>query len=405
LASIIVFVVANIANFASFAFAAQSLLAALGSVQFISNVVFSKLVNKEAWNVWIVLGTVVIVVGCVLLVVFGSHESPTYTAQELIQLYSNPGYIIYLCVGGGAVVLTYLFYQLGKRRVKQVGTKRENVGDAWYRWLPICYATFSALIGTQSVLFGKSMSLLLRTTLSGDSQAGNWYTWVVVVLFLCTAAFWMIRFNKALRLFPVSIIMPVLQVGWVILSMVSGSVYFQETADMGTVEKIMFGVGTVILIAGVWLITTSSASSNRSRTNSAKEHVECAGEDDEIEASRKKSSICPGAQRSDSLESQDGMPERKVSVKRRVSRAFASIYGDISNAIDAIRNGDFDLTFVSPYAVPSVVCQGEERAKVSRRHTVSSISIRCSAGSLEPSNGHLQVCRSRTLPTRTSSKV
>eukprot|EP00890_Picochlorum_soloecismus_P005143 jgi/Picsp_1/562/NSC_00559-R1_protein len=404
LVSITVFAVANIANFASFAFAAQSLLAALGSVQFISNVVFSKLVNKEAWNVWIVLGTVVIVAGCVLLVVFGSHESPTYTAEELIKLYSNPGYIIYLCVGGGAVVLTYLVYQLGKRRVKQVGAG-ESVGGAWYRWLPICYATFSALIGTQSVLFGKSMSLLLRTTLSGDSQAGSWYTWVVVVLFLCTAAFWMIRFNKALRLFPVSIIMPVLQVGWVILSMVSGSVYFQETADMGTVEKIMFGVGTVILIVGVWLITTSSASSDRRRTKSVKDHVECAEQDVDFEASRKKSNICPGARRSDSSESQDAMPERQVSVKRRVSRAFASIYGDISTAVDAIRNGDFDLTFVSPYAVPSAVCQGEERAQVSRRHTVGSISIQCSTGSIEPSNSHLQVCRSRTLPTRTSSKV
>ena len=409
LVSIIVFAVANIANFASFAFAAQSLLAALGSVQFISNVVFSKLVNKEAWSVWIVLGTLVIVAGCVLLVVFGSHESPTYTAQELIRLYSNPGYIIYLCVGGGAVVLTYLVYQLGKRRVKQVGTKSESVGGAWYRWLPICYATFSALIGTQSVLFGKSMSLLLRTTLSGDSQAGNWYTWVVVVLFLCTAAFWMIRFNKALRLFPVSIIMPVLQVGWVILSMVSGSVYFQETADMGTVEKIMFGVGTVVLIAGVWLITTSSASSDRRRTKSVKQHEvsedQVEQKDDFLDVTTRKSndSIGPGAQSKDSSES--GMQGRTMSVQRRVSRAFASIYGDITNAIDAIRNGDFDLTFVSPYAVPSVVCQGEERARVSRRHTISSVSIQCSAGAFEPSNGHLQVCRSRTLPTRTSSKV
>lgn len=168
----------------------------------------------------------------------------------------------------------------------------------------------------------------------------------------------------------------------------------------------MFGVGTVILIAGVWLITTSSASSDR---RSAKEHEvsedQVEQKDDFLDVSRKKSndSIGPAAQRKDSSES--GMQGRTMSVQRRVSRAFVSIYGDITNAIDAIRNGDFDLTFVSPYAVPSVVCQGEERARVNRRHTVSSISIQCSAGSFEPSNGHLQVCRSRTLPTRTSSKV
>eukprot|EP00955_Chlamydomonas_euryale_P039037 351281-Chlamydomonas_euryale.AAC.12 len=42
-----VFIIGNVLNFASFAFAAQSLLAALGSVQFVANVVFASLVLKE----------------------------------------------------------------------------------------------------------------------------------------------------------------------------------------------------------------------------------------------------------------------------------------------------------------------------------------------------------------------
>ena len=46
-AGAIVFVLGNLINFSSFAFAAQSLLAALGSVQFVSNVVFSYLILKE----------------------------------------------------------------------------------------------------------------------------------------------------------------------------------------------------------------------------------------------------------------------------------------------------------------------------------------------------------------------
>lgn len=40
----------------------------------------------------------------------------------------------------------------------------------WARWLPVCYALFAGLPGTQSVLFGKSISMLLRTTFAGDSQ-------------------------------------------------------------------------------------------------------------------------------------------------------------------------------------------------------------------------------------------
>lgn len=258
LGSMIVFVVANVANFASFAFAAQSLLAALGSIQFVSNVIFAKVVNKERLNPWILLGTVVVVIGCVLLVAFGSHESPSFTAEELMDLYSNPAYIAYLCAAGVLCVISYGIYQIGKRKVPHIAEKSAEEMGMWYRWLPILYMLFSASIGTQSVLYGKSMSLLLRTTLSGDNQVGQWYTWLVVVLFLGCAFFWVVRFNKGLKMFPVSIIMPTLQVGWILLSMISGSIYFREIQGMTTLEKVMFGVGTAILISGVYLITTST---------------------------------------------------------------------------------------------------------------------------------------------------
>lgn len=47
---VVVFIIGNLANFISFGFAAQSLLAALGSVQFVSNVAFASIVLKEKVN-------------------------------------------------------------------------------------------------------------------------------------------------------------------------------------------------------------------------------------------------------------------------------------------------------------------------------------------------------------------
>jgi len=113
----VLFALGNVANFASFAFAAQSLLSALGSVQFISNVLFSRFVNKEPLTLWVLTATCVIVTGCVLLVAFGSHDSPIFTAQELEALYASPGYIAYLCTACAMSVLSYIVYRVGKRRV------------------------------------------------------------------------------------------------------------------------------------------------------------------------------------------------------------------------------------------------------------------------------------------------
>lgn len=63
---------------------------------------------------------------------------------------------------------------------------------------------------------------------------------------------------QALKLFAVSTMMPILQVSWILFSMISGSLYYQETASMNTLQLAMFCTGAVVLLAGVWLLTTSS---------------------------------------------------------------------------------------------------------------------------------------------------
>ncbi len=66
----------------------------------------------------------------------------------------------------------------------------------WMKALPISYSLFSGMIGTQSVLFSKALSTLMRTTIDGHSQLGTWFFWLVLVLFLCCAYFWVTSLNK-----------------------------------------------------------------------------------------------------------------------------------------------------------------------------------------------------------------
>jgi len=77
----------NILNFVSFGFAAQSLLAALGSIQFVSNVVFARFVLREVITPRVLGATALIVVGCILLVSFGNHQSDLLTTSQLMANY------------------------------------------------------------------------------------------------------------------------------------------------------------------------------------------------------------------------------------------------------------------------------------------------------------------------------
>jgi drug/metabolite transporter (DMT)-like permease len=73
---IIFFAVGNCLNFMSFAYAAQSLLAALGSIQFVSNIAFAYVVLNKTISVKVMVATTFIVFGNVFLVSFGNHQSP-----------------------------------------------------------------------------------------------------------------------------------------------------------------------------------------------------------------------------------------------------------------------------------------------------------------------------------------
>jgi drug/metabolite transporter (DMT)-like permease len=98
------FVGGSLLNFVSFGFAAQSLLAALGSAQFISNVFFGKVVLGEDVTRFTLLATGIIILGNAIVVNFSSHTSVVYTADDLISFYDADfnGYaasMIAACIG------------------------------------------------------------------------------------------------------------------------------------------------------------------------------------------------------------------------------------------------------------------------------------------------------------------
>lgn len=108
LLGMLLFVAGNVLNFLSFAFAAQSLLAALAVVQFVANVVFARLINGEVATRRVLCATGVVIVGCVLLVAFGNHESPVMDADDLRHLYT--AYV----AGAGAGVASTLSRPVGE---------------------------------------------------------------------------------------------------------------------------------------------------------------------------------------------------------------------------------------------------------------------------------------------------
>eukprot|EP00798_Chlamydomonas_sp_ICE-L_P025205 gene25205-10848_t len=275
-----IYVVGNLLNFGSFAFAAQSLLSALGSVQFVANVVFASLVLKEPVTLTVLLATACIVGGCILLVIFGSHESTTYDVEQQIELYNEPLYITYLVMAFVFAFGSYVAYMQGKN-VASINlnlnlvsvSSRECIKEGirqpkflpgtrmksfWIQIMPVAYSIYSGLIGTQSVVFSKSLSMLLRLSFNGDNQMKSWFTYVMLLCFLITAFFFMSRLNQGLGMFPAMLIVPLMQICWTLFSIISGMLFWQEYKVFTTLMAVMFTIGVLIVFVGVYLLTLNA---------------------------------------------------------------------------------------------------------------------------------------------------
>lgn len=242
------FVTGSLVNFVSFAFAAQSLLACLGTVQFVSNVFFAKVVLKETLTPRIIYATGIIIFGLTLAILYSNHTTMTYSAEDLFALYTAK-YALFML--GVIVVLVslqcvFMYY---------VSSEAKGIKLLGHRLVvPCCYALVSAIIGAQSVLQSKCMAELLKATIAGDNQLTNGFTYVIILAFVFGISFWLYRMNSALKQFEGLIIIPLLQVFWTTSAIIQGGMYFQEFERFTTSQIVGFSSGVAIVFIGVYML-------------------------------------------------------------------------------------------------------------------------------------------------------
>lgn len=75
---------------------------ALPAVQFLTNMLFARFINKEHISKRVMLAMGLVVSGAVLMVAFGNHESPILTAHDLMDLYSKQVVCCVSCICAAA---------------------------------------------------------------------------------------------------------------------------------------------------------------------------------------------------------------------------------------------------------------------------------------------------------------
>lgn len=289
----VLFIFGNGVNFIALSMAPQTLLGSLGSVQFIANLVFLGVYLGETIRMLNVFGTLLVIIGnTIVMVGFSSNKGKEYLLEDLYSMYLRREYQIYVAL----TVLSYAAFQaiaVNKWHLRLVSlltrpkTRRTQseiistspvlsscesqsasssieIQDSRNSWSMratllsgLAFSASSAMLGTESLVTGKTLSVMLRSYSQGKViffhpfNAFNVSFFIVVSFaWFGSMLFWMYRLSLSLVLYDAMFIIPVNQIMWITFSVISGGIYFQEFENV-TAGYLQLGIGVLLVLVGV----------------------------------------------------------------------------------------------------------------------------------------------------------
>ena len=255
----VLFLSGSILNFYSFAFAAQSLLASLESIQFVTNLLFGKCMLGATVTRGMMVGTLLTVLGTISAVQFSSKDAIELDTNDMKELYGNPGYITYLVFSVVLLIGLGFVYRLYDSREK---TNRPLRYTAVV--IPWSYSIWGALVGTQSVVHAKIIAELFSAQSRGKENIfSSWFTYMTIILWMATAGVWLKQLSDALLRFDPIFIIPLLQCSFIFFAIISGGIYFKEFDAFSVQQWAGFWGSICVVFIGLVFVTRTDSNKDQ----------------------------------------------------------------------------------------------------------------------------------------------
>jgi len=282
----------SLCDFAALALAAASIVSPIGALTLVSNIAFAHFGLKEILSKRDLFGTCLILLGSVLSVAFGNHTEQTYTMDELRELYTATGFIVYACVVSTAVLVLYVIAKrlqpckeemvekcqayeralLAEPRDPQLIQELderiaflESKYEKWAKIHPFSYCALSGCIGAQSIMFGKMLAEMIGMSFRGDNQMIYPLTYVFLACMLFCIFCQLHFLALGLRFFDALYVVPVFQCFFILGSTLGGAAYFAEFSSFGVTQFVLFPIGILLTLCGVYILSSRGMKQNINR--------------------------------------------------------------------------------------------------------------------------------------------
>ncbi|GAA5894219.1 hypothetical protein JCM5296_004687 [Sporobolomyces johnsonii] len=127
-------------------------------------------------------------------------------------------------------------------------------------WVGLAYGATSGTLSGLCLLFTKTGIELLILTIMGKNQFGHVEAWIIIVVLLVCEVFQLSYLNRALRLVGPTLVCPLAFCFYNSSSIASGLIYYDQWDDLSSLQIGLVGLGIIVLLAGVWVVSLKSGS-------------------------------------------------------------------------------------------------------------------------------------------------
>ena len=261
-----IFIIGSLGNAVAMAFASATILVPLESSQFVTNVLFSKFINKcevtrQQW-----LGTMLAVLGTVLTCVFGPNDDRCFTMDTMISFWTAPAWIAYLLATFALSGLGWFAYF--RLRAAARGPRPPKIAEVG---LPALFAVSSALIGgAQMIVHSKGLAELFDMLAAGGDLdfvglLQTWLFWVEILICAVCGIFWAVQMNRSLTLYDPLFIIPLLQASYITFGSMGSGIFYQEFETLskngmvGAYAWLLYIGGVMLVVVGILLLAPPAA--------------------------------------------------------------------------------------------------------------------------------------------------
>jgi len=268
----ICFAVGASGNSIAMAFASSTILVPLESSQFVTNILFAKLVHKAQTSIRQWLGTALALLGTATLCVFGPNNEQCFVLDDFKAFWRSPVWLSYVAVTFSMSGVGWLVYDRLQGWTDQVYKPTVGSGEPpeWVAAaLPPLYAVSSALIGGAFfIVHTKALAELLdmaaRGVVSPDELLFDWLFWLELCLVLVMGAFWLRQMNNSIVLYDAVYIIPLLQASYISFGVVASGIFYQEFGTLasglgGAASLPLFILGNLTVVVGVMMLAPPSS--------------------------------------------------------------------------------------------------------------------------------------------------